>query len=364
MSDDRRDREGPAPLSREEAEDMLDSLRHAAARRRRRRRANRWAGAGISTLALGAAVVYAVLPLSKLGGPPDRGPVTPASSPSPVAATPAGDDGRIAFVRAQNGRQHLFVMDADGSNVRQLTSGAGDDWGPAWAPDNGKLAFFRCTQPNYDCDVYVINADGSGATDLAPGSTNAAHPSFSPDGTKIAFTEEGANGIQLFTMNADGTDVTQLTHVSGGGVLHPVWAPDGSVIAFDTAIGSARGRIGLVNPDGSGLRWLVRDAQSDYDILRTGTWSPDGMSLVFTRFHIDGVATSDVFVLTLADGQVRQLTHDEASEYPSWSPDGSKVAFDTIVSGRHQVFTMNADGSGLAQLTTDAGDDSNAVWTR
>ena len=357
------DREVPSSMTREEASELFDTVSRAAARRVRRRRANRWAGAGLSSVALGAAVVYAVLPLSRLGGPPATGPATPASSPPPVAATPAGDDGQIAFVRAQNGRQHLFVMDADGSNVRQLTSGAGDDWGPAWSPGNDRLAFFRCTQPDYDCDVYTIDADGSDATDLVPGSTNTAHPSFSPDGAKIAFTEEGANGVQLFTMNSDGTGVTQLTHVTGG-VLHPVWAPDGSVIAFDTPIGSVRGRMGLVNPDGSGLRWITRDPQSRYDVLRTGSWSPDGSSLVFTRFRIDGVALSDVFVLTPSDGEVRQLTHDEASEYPSWSPDGSKIAFDTLVSGKHRVFTMNADGTDATQVTSGTADDSNAVWSR
>jgi TolB protein len=71
-----------------------------------------------------------------------------------------------------------------------------------------------------------------------------------------------------------------------------------------------------------------------------------------------------VFDLTVADGKVHRLTNDGASEYPSWSPDGARIAFDRIVGSNHQLYVMNADGTGVTRLTNDSADDSNAVWTR
>jgi TolB protein len=71
-----------------------------------------------------------------------------------------------------------------------------------------------------------------------------------------------------------------------------------------------------------------------------------------------------VFDLTVTDGQVHCLTNDGTSEYPSWSPDGSRIAFDDGAGFNHQLYVMNADGSGVTRLTNDSADDSNAVWTR
>jgi Tol biopolymer transport system component len=137
------------------------------------------------------------------------------------------------------------------------------------------------------------------------------------------------------------------------------------MIAFDTPIGSGTGRIGVVRPDGSGMRWLLTDGANQYDVLRPGSWAPDGSALVFSRFVINpgGSVPSDVFVLTLGDGGVYQLTDDGSSEYPSWSPDGAQIAFDAGASASHQIYAIGVDGTGKARLTNDTADDTNAVWT-
>jgi Tol biopolymer transport system component len=115
------------------------------------------------------------------------------------------------------------------------------------------------------------------------------------------------------------------------------------------------------------MRWPLTEGPGLYDALRPGSWAPDGSAILFSRFQPfvpgEGVP-SDVFALTMADGQVHQLTDDGSSEYPSWSPDGTQIAFDASVSGRHQLFRMEADGTGRARLTKDSSDDSNAVWSR
>jgi TolB protein len=257
-------------------------------------------------------------------------------------------------------------MNADGSHVRRITSGDGVDWGPAWRPGGKQLAFFRCTAEGpYDCDLYTVRADGGQLHDLLPGPAVTAHPAWSPDGARLAYTQEGPDGVQVFAMNADGSGATQLTHVPGG-VLHPVWSPDGATLAFDTPIGSARGRIGRVQVDGSGFRWLLTDGPGRYDVLRTQSWSADGSALVFTRFRIgqDNGVTSDVYTLNLSDGAIDRITADGASEYPSWSSDGGRIAFDAGPTDRHQLFTVNRDGTGRAQLTDDALSHSDAVWSR
>src|SRR4051812_39457667 len=134
-----------------------------------------------------------------------------------------GTNGRIAFVR--NG--DIWTMNTDGSGQTQVTSGPADDTEPNWSPDGQKLVFAtnrdelgRDCGPHWRCDyeIYSMNANGTGLTRLTtrPGQQDIA-PVFSPDGRKIAWNGDGVYGVDVFTMNADGTEPTNVTDAARPG---------------------------------------------------------------------------------------------------------------------------------------------------
>jgi Tol biopolymer transport system component len=143
--------------------------------------------------------------------------------PTNVTNHPANDfrprwrsDGRkIAFESSRAGGNNIFVMDADGSNVTQVTF-TGDASSPAWHPDGSQLLYQR----NFgmlNFDVYKVNVDGSSPTPVSPTQFEDSLPFWSPDGTTIAFSsrrlEGNSFGPDIYTMDSFGNNVTNITNV-------------------------------------------------------------------------------------------------------------------------------------------------------
>jgi TolB protein len=147
------------------------------------------------------------------------------------------DGGRIVFVAQHPGSEggnEIYVINTDGSGLTRLTNSLGDDWGPTWSPDGQKIAFFSfrdaygTTDPS-NSEIYVMNSDGSSQTRITynptidttrPGADE--DPTWSPDGRQIAFRSYRDGGIDIYVMNADGSDVTRLTFE--GGNYSPDWS--------------------------------------------------------------------------------------------------------------------------------------------
>src|SRR5207302_771195 len=205
-------------------------------------------------------MVSRLIPFLALGALPtacqdaERSLAPKLETPEFSMSTAAGLKGTIAFHSNRDGDFDIYVMNADGSGVRQLTHTTVHEFDPIWSPDGKRIAFSRLDETG-DFDVIVINVDGSGAINLT--NNDVVHDfagAWSPDGQRIVFSSTRDGGdLDIFTMNADGSGVTQLTHNDFIADDDPVWSPDGKRIAFHSTRDGGDEDIFVMNGDGSGV---------------------------------------------------------------------------------------------------------------
>jgi TolB protein len=200
----------------------------------------------------------------------------------------------------------LLLLACSGASVSdraQPTSPAGASPSPLGDPSPLTALSGRIVFDNHE-DVWTINADGTDLTRLTHSSAFEFDPSWSPDGAQIAYRSERGDDSEIWLMNADGSGRHRLTRG-----LSPAWSPDGSKIAY-----ASPGDIPC--PPGHGLRCT-------------------GVSIM----NADG------------SGQHR-VPHTDGGEYPSWSPDGDRIVFNSNLTGDHVMYIVDVDGSHLVDLSS------------
>lgn len=272
----------------------------------------------------------------------------------PARAGFPGENGLIAWERVFFFTDsEIWVMNPDGSGKHVLTQNDQNDRFPAWSADGSTVAFESSS--DVDLDIWAMDADGSNARNLSndPSGPDLS-PAWSPDGTQLAFWKQNFDGTgSIWVMDADGSNQVELTPETSV-YSHPAWSPDGGLIAF-VSNRSGGNELYVMRPDGSGKRRLTFTVNSQED---HPNWSPDGTMLAFEACQDDswpcvGSANTEIFVVRRDGTFRRRLTnHSTIDGNPAWSPDGTEIVFrsDRAENGT-QLWKMDADGTDLVQLT-------------
>lgn len=136
---------------------------------------------------------------------------------------PSGSQIVFSSDRAHSGRPDIYVMEADGSNQRRLTTQNYYNDTADWSPLGDKIVFVSQASRGDDFNIYTMNVDGSNWKRLTSGQSNNEDPSWAPDGEHIVFSSNRSGSYQLYIMNADGTNVHQVTR--SGENYSPDWSP-------------------------------------------------------------------------------------------------------------------------------------------
>jgi Tol biopolymer transport system component len=142
-------------------------------------------------------------------------------------------------------------MNADGTGITRLTTDTSNNRFPVWSPDGSKIAFESDRTGLYQ--VWVMDADGTNPRQVTTDSaTKGQLPDWSPDGSRIAYSSLATGNGDIYVINADGTNPTRLTSDPALD-FGPAWSPDGTQIAFTSGRGSATGAqtVYVMNADGS-----------------------------------------------------------------------------------------------------------------
>jgi Tol biopolymer transport system component len=259
-------------------------------------------------------------------------------------------------------------MNPDGSDQQRLTFNKTDESSPGWSPDGTQIVFISDRNdahpiacfPTCNYDLYVMNADGSNQRQLTDTPDIESHPDWSPTGDRITFDADpdGDGKNAIYVINPDGGEPQPLT----GGNADDCWG-DWSLDAASIVFSSNRDgnyELYIMNADGSNVRRLTHTP----DLNETfPDWSPDGTQILFFSYPTRG-QRQDIYVMDMDGTNIHQLTDSPriVDEDPIWSPDGTQIVFQSDRDSNYELYIMNADGSDVRRLTNNRAGDYWPSW--
>jgi eukaryotic-like serine/threonine-protein kinase len=287
-------------------------------------------------------------------------------SPTPV---PAEEIGQVAFVSDRSGIMQIWIINEDSTNARQISNMEDGACQPSWSPDGLQIAFispcFRKQSQTYeDAQIYLMHADGSNVRLMPNTVPGDFDPAWSPDGDRIAFTSVRTGRPHIFVINLVDNSLQELSDTRHPD-FQPAWHPGGKQLAF-------------IRNNLFPHVWVMSDqGLTEFQFSASGnvvdlwpSWSPDGSFIIFSRSQVDP-AIPWLMLKYYEDRDNNRETRIRPEGAPdpgpvagaSISPDGNWIAFESWPDGRnHDIFIMDINGGNRRRLTSDPGFDFHPVW--
>lgn len=251
---------------------------------------------------------------------------------------------RILLVGNRTGKKEVYLCDADGQNLRQLTRDNTISMAPKWSPDGSRFVYtsFRSHFP----DVYLVNLNTGDRQCIAnyPGLNTSA--AFSPDGREVALILSKDGNPDLYVKDLDGGGLTRLTSTRRAAEASPAWSPDGQQIAF-VSDRSGSPQLYVMDRSGGEPRRLTSRGSQNVD----PDWGANGY-IVYCSY-IGRIY--QVFVMNPATLELKQVTREDADyEDPSWAPDGRHIVCARTANYRSRIFMIDTLGGSLIPLLPDS----------
>ena len=293
---------------------------------------------------------------------------TPTAGPTPLG----GSHGQLAFASARSGLPQIYLINTDRTGLQLLTDMEGGACQPSWSPDGSQLVFISpCreradffTDAYNDASLYIINADGTELRPLTAVPGSDFDPAWSPDGTRIAFTSMRDGTRDIYVLTLESGEIARLTTVQQPVQenLQPVWSPFGNQIGY------------TVKRYGAYQVWVMSDTgESKVQVARSGlqlwdylpAWGPDGETILFNQRDLNS-GRPWLMSIRYEDRNTKTPVRLELTppiEDVQFSTDGLWVAFEGVVElDNYDIFFATITGGDLIRLTNDPADEFDPAW--
>lgn len=263
---------------------------------------------------------------------------------------------KIAFVADSSGHKEIYIADALGDDIRQITRHQHLAITPRLSPDSMKLVY--TSYHNGNPNLYLIDFTKSSLLTRAISRREGINyaPAWSPDSSYLVITLSKDGNPDLYKMDPAGTILRRLTANAGINVS-PSFSPDGSKIAF-VSDRTGDPQIYIMDMDSGRTQRLSYEGREN----TTPSWSPDGEWIAYTGNGDDGY---QIYKMKVAGGQPIQLTSSWGShESPTWSPDSRQIAFTRTRNNMSKLCTITNEGQWLQELFTLTGNQSSPQWSK
>ncbi|MFW5986100.1 MAG: chitobiase/beta-hexosaminidase C-terminal domain-containing protein [Halanaerobiales bacterium] len=219
---------------------------------------------------------------------------------------------QIVFIDPDGNDEEIYIMDEDGSDLKQVTDNPDGEFFANWAP-NGEKIVFESDRDHTKSELYIRDIDGSTIRRLTNNNAHDWYPDWSPGGHRILFASDRDGDFEIYTCDLYGEDVVQLTD---------------------------------------------NDSDDKYPV-----WSSDGEKIVFASDRYSGEGEYDIYVMDKDGDNVKQLTDNTAAEVsPVWSDNDDKIVFASDVDGDYAIYMIDSTGYNRKQLTEQSGFDGFPEW--